>query len=448
MHDERTVTAAEQVEALVKGKGFDAYEIFVAASRSLTIEVRNKGVELFRFSEPVGVALRVLSGGSVGFSFSTSLQRDDLLRMVDNAQISAATQASDLCSVLPEPEAWKSMSGLFDPLLSTVETDDKIQRALELEEKVQALDPRIVRVHKATYNESTRHILITNSHGLSGTHAATSVSSSVSAVAGVNGDSHLGWDYDFGASFDSVDVDRIAKGAVARAVGLLGARKIPTMRCPVLLDNYVASQILDVLAPSLLGDNVRKGKSLLKGRLGSEVFSPHITIRDDGTDVRGAGAAPFDGEGVPHRPVFLVEKGMLQSFLYDTCSGRKDGCLSTGNAVREGVRAVPRPGASNLLVEAGTVPVSDILAGIERGVVITEVMGMHTANPVSGDFSVGASGFLVEKGKITIPVREIAVAGNIVDLFATVEAVADDFRFFGTIGSPSLLVGSLDISGE
>lgn len=448
MHNDRTATAAEQVEDLVRGAGFEGYEIFVSASRSLNIEVRNRGVELFRFAEPVGVALRVLSGGSVGFSFSTSLQRDDLLRMVENARISARTQTSDLCNVLPEPQSFPVISGVYDESLLSVPTDDKIKRALDLEEKVLGLDPRIVKVHKATYNESTRYTLIRNSHGLSGTFASTSVSSSVSAVAGADGESHMGWEFDFGSSFNLIDVDHIASGAVLRAVGLLGARKIETMRCPVLLNNYVASQIVDVLAPSLLGDNVRKGKSLLKGRVGQQVFSKHISIRDDGTDPRGAAVSPFDGEGVAHRRVVIVDQGILKEFLYDTCSGKKDGCASTGNAVRDGIRAVPRPGASNIIIEAGKATVEELLRDVERGVVITEVMGMHTANPVSGDFSVGVSGFLVEKGQVTIPVREIAVAGNIVDLFAAVEGVASDFRFFGSVGAGSLLVGALNVSGN
>jgi len=157
--------------------------------------------------------------------------------------------------------------------------------------------------------------------------------------------------------------------------------------------------------------------------------------------------APFDGEGVPCRDNVVVEEGRLLKFLYDSYCGCKDGCESTGNAVRGGAKGLPHMGVTNFFIENGTTPAVQLLAGINRGILLTDVIGMHTANAISGDFSVGAAGFLIENGVVTVPVKGIAISGNIQELFRAVEGVGDDLRFFGTVASPSLLLGALDVSG-
>jgi PmbA protein len=220
------------------------------------------------------------------------------------------------------------------------------------------------------------------------------------------------------------------------------------MRCPAILDSHVAGEILGVLAPSFLAESVQKGKSILKGKLGERIFSPIIRIRDNGILEGGMATTPFDGEGVPCQDTLLVGDGVLGAFLYDSYCGRKDGCASTGNASRGGVRGLPHMGVNNFYLENGSTSAVDLMSGITRGILLTDVIGMHTANPISGDFSVGASGFLIENGIVTRPVKGVAIAGNIMDLFAKVEAVGDDRRFFGSVASPSLRIESLDVSGS
>ncbi|MFZ3207314.1 MAG: metallopeptidase TldD-related protein, partial [Geobacteraceae bacterium] len=230
--------------------------------------------------------------------------------------------------------------------------------------------------------------------------------------------------------------------------GLLGAGKIATMRCPAVLDNYVATEMLEVLAPSFLAESVYKGKSLLADRMGERLFASGLNIRDDGALAGGMATAPFDGEGAPQSNTLLVADGVLQGYLYDTFYACKMGGNSTGNAGRGGVKSPPRLAVSNFFIENGKVSPEALFAGIGRGVMITEVMGMHTANPISGDFSVGAAGFLIENGVLTAPIKGIAIAGNILELFGSVEQAANDLRFFGAVGAPSIRIAALDVSGE
>lgn len=441
-------TIADKVEKLLQGRLLDGYEISVGASRNLSIEVKEQQIDTFKCSAPVGVSIRLLKAHGMGFSFSTSLDEADLLRMIDNALVGAETQTPDEFNVLPEPALYPELAGMFDEGLSLVDEGEKVARAMELERLVMVADPRVRRVRKSTYGESSYEVCIRNSEGVSGSYRGTSVSSSVSAVAEEGNDSQMGWDFGFSNFFAGVDVAAIARVAAAKATGLLGAGKGPTMRCPAVLDNYVATEILEVLSSAFLAENVQKGKSLLAGRIGEELFSPLLRIRDDGTFAGGMGSAPFDGEGVAQRNTVLVEGGRLRGVLFDSYCARKEGTVSTGNSSRGGVKSPPRMGVTNFFIENGVHSPADLLRGIDRGVLVTSVMGMHTANPISGDFSVGAAGFLIERGHVTRPIKGIAIAGNILELFCNVQKVGNDLRFFGAVGAPSLMVTALDVSGQ
>jgi PmbA protein len=357
-------------------------------------------------------------------------------------------QTPDEFNLLPLPAPLKEMPELFNAGVAAVPVADKVARALELERLTLVADPRIRRVRKATYGESLYSVHLRSSTGIYGSYSGSSVSSSVAAVAEAEGDSQLGWDFSVATGFEAIDIGTIAAEAARRAVIQLGARKIPGMRCPVVLDDRVAADFLELLAPSFSAENLFKGKSLLRDKQGTALFSERITLRDDGGLRNGVATTPFDGEGVPTQDTLLVDRGVVKGFLYDSAYARRFGELSTGNSVRSGVKGLPHLGMTNFFIENGSASAAELFAGIGKGFYITSVIGMHTANPVSGDFSVGATGFLVEDGTCTVPVKGMAVSGNIIDLFRGVELVGDDLRLSSSIASPSLRISVLDISGE
>ncbi|UPU34222.1 TldD/PmbA family protein [Geomonas paludis] len=439
---------ADAVERLLKGRQIDGYEIAVSGSRDLAIEVKQGKVDAFRVAEPLGISLRLLVGQGMGFSYSTALDDAALESMVQGALVAARVQTPDEHFTFAQAAAsYPDTPWLFDPSLASVDESVKVARALELERLVLAVDPRVKRVRKCSYGESTYHSLVRNSLGLSAAYSGTYNSCSVSAVAEADGDAQTGWDYGFSPSFAGIDLAAVASGAGRKATGLLGARTLATMRCQAVLDNRVAADLLDVLSGSFLAENVHKGKSLLAGRVGERLFSGLVSVRDNGLLPGGLGSAPCDGEGVPQQDTALVQGGVLQGFLYDSYWGGRLGARSTGNAVRSSIKTPPKVGPHNLHVEPGTADLATLLTGVRKGVMITEVMGMHTANPISGDFSVGAAGFYVEDGEIRYPVKGLALAGNLLEMFARVDQVGSDLRFFGSTGSPSLRIAELDISG-
>lgn len=441
---------AQTVARLLDGRQLDGYEIMVSQSRDLSVEAKGGRLDAFRCAEPFGVAVRVRQGAGLGFSFSTTLDPAALARMVDGAIVAARMQTPDPFHLLPPAASapYPALPDLYDPTLAATSEQQKIERVLELERLVLAQDPRVKRVRKCSYGESLYQIAICNSSGLSASYQGSYLTMSVSAVAESNGNAQIGWDFGFSHRASDVAPSLIAEGACRKATSLLGARSLPTMRCPVVLTNQVAAQMLEVLSGSFLAENVHKGKSLFAGRTGERLFSELVRIRDNGVLADGMGSAPCDGEGVPQQDTPLVTDGVLKGFLYDAYWGNRLGAASTGNAVRSGVKGPPRLGVHNLHIEPGESTPETLTAGIGRGVLITEVMGMHTANAISGDFSVGAAGLYLEGGEVVHPVKGVAIAGNLLDLFAKVELVADDLRFFGSAGSPALKIGELDVSGS
>ena len=186
---------------------------------------------------------------------------------------------------------------------------------------------------------------------------------------------------------------------------------------------------------------------MMSGKIGSPIASPLVEMVDDPLDPEGTGATNFDGEGVPSRRNVLVGSGTLVSFLSDTFWGRKSGTGTTGSLRRLSPKAPPSVGTAGLRVTAGSRSLRQMMAELGNGVILTEFLGIHTADPVSGDFSVGASGVRFEAGEEREPVRGFAVSGNVLALLRDVVGVGDDFRWFGSTGCPSLAVSGVEIGG-
>jgi PmbA protein len=219
----------------------------------------------------------------------------------------------------------------------------------------------------------------------------------------------------------------------------------------VLLDPFVAAAFFGVLSSALTADAVQKGRSLFAGREGQKVAGELLSLVDDGTLADGLDSAPFDGEGTPTRRTPLIgDGGVLQGFLYDTYTARKAGRESTGNGGRGSYSSLPGVHPTNLVVGGPATPVADILAGIEHGVLVTDAVGVHSgANPISGEFSVGIAGVLIEDGKLTTPVHEVTLAGDIIGMLTNIKALGDDARWVpgGSILTPSVLMDGMAVSG-
>lgn len=440
---------AQRVVTALKKRHIDCYEIFYGASRRLSIEAEGGAVEDYRFAEPYGVALRIIAGGGMGFSFSTRPDDEAIETMVDAADQGARHSTPDEhYAFAGRPGALPETGLLCDETIDSVPMAEKIDRALAVEAGALAADPRVVRVRSARYAESISEVFIMNSLGLSAGYRKSLVSAQLMATAEEGGDQEMGYDGDYSITYAGLNPALVGRRAGIAAAEHLGARPAPTGRFGALLTNEVAAELLGVLASSFLAENVLKGKSVLAGKENARIFSDLVTVIDDGILNNGVASSPVDDEGVTRQRVELVAGGVLSGFLYDLLSAGRAKKAPTGCSGRDSIASPPVPGTSNLYIVAGPHGPDDLLREAGSGVVITELMGVHTANPVTGEFSVGAVGFVCENGKKKYPFKEGAVAGDLVSLFKHVVGVGSDLRFFGGVGAPSLLVEGLDISGQ
>jgi PmbA protein len=427
--------------------GADQSEVFYSSSKELTIEVRNGQVDTLKNSRQHGIGIRVLVGNRLGYAYTTDLSSHALDTALIQAMANAEKNTPDPYLGLPSPEQSYEQLELYDEEIGRVPVEEKIDLAKSLESAAKGFDPRVKITESCTYQDAEYEISLVNSRGIKESYRGAYCGAFVYVVAEDAGDTQTGFGLQFCLKFKDLLPAQVGRDAGWKAVRMLGAKSIKTQKAPVVFDPYVASGFLGVLAPALSAESIQKGKSFFAGKLGSQVFSPLVTLIDDGAMEKGLLSAPFDGEGMKTGKTTLIDQGILTGYLHNTYTANKDGVVSTGNAVRSSFKSTPEVGTTNFYIQQGTTEKEKLLQGIRRGLYITDVMGLHTANPISGDFSLGAAGILIENGELTTPVRGVAIAGNLLNVFKNIDGVANDLVFFIGRGSPSIRVAEMTISG-
>lgn len=449
MTKDELIDIAAKAADMLSGSPLAGYDVYVRSSRSTSVEVKSQELDAYEEAETWGIGVRaMLGGGRMGFSYSTGSE-DAVKHAVDAAIVCAKSSEPDEYNMFPPPPVPPyPPAEEYDGRVASITEQDKIDRAMAIEKAALGFDPRIKRVRKSSASFTEASWALATSTGIRAASSGTYLGCGIMVVAEDESGSQMGYDFDYRRREGEIDYASVGRNAALNAVGLLGARKAPSGMFPVLLDNTVASDFLGVLAASFSAESVIKGKSMLAGKVGQEVCANLINIYDDGLLPGGSGTRPFDDEGVPSRKTPLVAGGRLMGFLHNTYTANRYGAVSTGNAARGGFRSQPGVGGTNLYLEKGGSTFDELISDIPSGLIVREVLGMHTANPISGDFSVGVSGHWVEAGKVAYPVKEAAISGNILAVFMGVEALGSDLRFRGRIGSPSILLKPISVSGS
>lgn len=444
--------AASKLKGLAAGHPSARFELYLEGRASTRIDARHQKIDTLTRSQDLGLSIRVLKNQRMGFSFTTALSASAIERAALAAWEIADFMPEDPHHALPDfnPAAIEA-TGLkesVDSRGSEVAIDQKVRMALDLEARCLAADPRVRAVRSAQFSETLNSCLMLDTAGRLISHRATTFSASISCKAEDGGDSRMGGDHGFAGTLDALDLSTVANRAAISATELLGAGTAPTLTCPAVLRNDVVADLMDFLSASFSAEQVDRGRSMLSiTSIGRPIFSPAITLVDDGLLKDGLATSPFDGEGQACSTNELISAGVVRKLLCDGYHARKLGIPSTGSASR-GIKSPPSISTSNLFIKPGSLSLQELCAGIKKGVLIADLMGLHTANPVTGDFSLGASGFLIEDGMITRPMSGFAVAGNVLGLLGKVEALGNDFRFFGSNGAPSARVTELSIGGN
>ncbi len=444
----------DQLEALVGralAAGADEAEAYGEQSVSRRIKVYSGAVEELTQAARKGVGVRVRRDGAVGYAYTSDLSADALGVIVDRALAHAAVADEDEDALFPEPPAEYPDVQVYDAHIDDLTIEQKIDLARSAERAALDRDPRVKLVEDTIYADGDATVSLVSSRGVRGTYREDHSYVFLYVLAEQDGAVETGIAYAVGRDPAALDAAACGREAAERACRLLGAQPCSSFKGTAVLEPYVAASVLGVLGAALTADAVQKGRSLFASLEGEQVAAPLLSLSDDGLHPDGLASAPFDGEGTPCRRTPIIADGVLQGFLYDVRTAHRVGRASTGNGLRGSYQAVPSVRPTNLILQGPSTPAAEIVAGVDRGVLVTDAVGVHSgANPVSGEFSVGISGILIEGGKLTRPLREVTLASDLLSMLKGVVALGDDARWVpaGSVLVPTVAIEGMSVAGS
>lgn len=412
------------VARATKGEQIEAY---VGRGGETAIRVYEGTVEHFVSAQSEGVGIRVIKDGRTGFAYAGTLDPTAVAEVLAEARDNVQFGTSDEFAGLAEPDGVAPVPQKFwDDELEHFLTTGKISITKELEQLTLGMDKRI-RVEESNYDDGWSETAFATTTGIRESGRGNSCYVSVATLADEGDETQTGYGFSVGDSPKEFDLPKAAREASDRATRLLGAIKPPSKRVTVVLDPYVAAQFLGVIASTLNGESVSKGRSFFADRLGDQVADARITLVDDPTNPLAYTATDIDGEGLAARRNVLIENGVLKKFVHSSYSARRLNTVSTGNAVRGGFAGSPGVGCIAMQLTPGTKSQSELIGEVEDGVWVQMVQGLHSGvNPISGDFSTGASGLLISNGQVGAPVREFTIASTLQRMLLDVVALGND----------------------
>lgn len=432
----------EKALTLSEKLGASDAEIVFSVGESTSIQFKKDIIETAKQSTSAGYGVRAVVGGAVGFA-GTNLM-SDLENTLRTAVSSAKVMEADpLFKNFPEKASYQEVGGLFDDKIVEMSLEECIECATDMISGVKSIENMIPT--SGGFSRSVSYFMIMNTGGLFAQRKGTAVSG-FTDVTTASGEVSTAYDYDVSRRKD-VDFTAIGKNAADLAKKSLKGISCGAEKMPVIFHPFSFADILEnTLVPSVDADNIQKERSGLVGRLGDEIAHPDLSIIDDGTLAGGISSGAFDDEGTPTQKTNVIQNGVLSSYLYDSYTAGKDNVKSTGNGYRYSYSSVPGVDFSNFIIDF---PQSDVIAETKRGIYVNTVIGAHTANEISGDFSIeGRNAFLIENGEISKPIKSVMISGNIFEMLKNIDGAGKDVRSVGGIITPSIRISEMSVIGE
>ncbi len=443
--------ARHAVEATLAAGASDA-EAYSSESSEREVRAHGGEIESLTAATGRGLGLRAWLGKRVGYAFGTDLADDGVAALATRAVEAARAADEDEFAGAPQPSAEPPPQlELGDSSIDAWSTAEVAELALAVEREALGADPRVSGVEQAVYAGSADRVAIASSTGIAGEYESSSCYAYATVLAAGEGGAETGLGFDLARGPAAIDPAAAGREGAERATSMIGAGKPQSRACPVVLDPTVAASFVGLVGGALGADAVQRGRSPFADRVGEALGAEALTLHDDGLDPAGPATAPFDGEGLTSRRTALIEAGVLRTYLFDTYTARRGGTGSTSSAGRAGYRGPPGVSASNLVLAPGTLGFEELLAEAGGGVYVTDVAGLHSGvNPVTGVFSVGASGRVIHGGELAEPVREFTIASDLTSMLRGVRAAGAEARwvpFGGSVRTPPLLIGEMTVAG-
>jgi PmbA protein len=445
--DELLAIAAGLVE---RAEANEQIEVACSHRVSTSVRVYEAEVESLTQAEDQGIGIRVIRDGREGFASAGTLEPAVIEQMLVDARDNATFAEADPHAGIAEPDDVEAVDiDLWRDELFDYSVAQKIDMAVEVERRVKAADKRIAGVPTATYGDGAGSFALASSNGVRAASRSTSAGLGVQVLADDGGQAQTGYAGDGAREPGLIDIDDIVTRAVSQATDLLGATKPTSRKVSLVLDPRLAATVLSVIAGTLSGGRVIKGRTPFADRVGETIAHPSLSFGDDPTDPESLGAESYDGEGLACRPNVLVSNGVLDGYFWDSYTGRRGGTGSTGSALRA-ARGLPGPGIHALTVDNGSGGgLDDLIAGVDDGVFVFSLAGLPSGvNAVSGDLSLGVEGRIIRNGALAEPIGEATVGSTLQRLLLDIIAIGSDrVHLSSGISTPSLVIGDVMLSG-
>ena len=441
----------EEVIKASKEAGIETYELYYEATESTSLDVYLHEVNTFNSSAVAGVCYRCIVDGKAGYASTESFSKEEAEALVERAADNARTMENEeeIC-LCEKGEEYQKIS--YDPY-EMPSTDRMVKDALACQEYLYAADSRIQDGSQTNIIAEKSEVCLDNSNGVSLKNTKVLFAAVAAAVVADGEEKNDSFEIRV-ENPATMNLEEVAKDAARRAVDKLGAGSVATQTCPVVFSQKAMADLLRTFSGIFSAENVQKGMSLLKGKEQEKVASSCITLVDTPFFENSPAQVAFDAEGCATKEKEIIKEGVLTTFLHNMKTAKKAGVKTTGNASKAGYADEISIRPLHFYIKPQQKSFDELLELAQNGVYITEVGGLHAgANPVTGDFSLQSSGFLIEDGKKTRPVKSFTVAGNFYSLLENVKEVGNDLKMNPAItssvmGSPSILVSAMSIAGK
>ncbi|MBR3694070.1 MAG: TldD/PmbA family protein [Erysipelotrichales bacterium] len=435
---------------MAKASGIDALEVYEQTNTQRNIQIFESKVDTYQDSSITGINIRGKYNGKIGNTFvelyDEGMNEKILKHIIDNA---SSISSTDDVPFLSEVQEYQEME-LFNEELANTSTKEIIDLLLSLENKILAGDPRIDQVTDCVYTYGDSKVVIMNSHGIKAERHANYAYILVGTLAKENEDVQSDYQITIMKKKEDYQEDVLVEKALKEVLSKLNAKSMKSGSYKTIIRNDAMSSLLDVLSNSFSADSVQKGLSVLKDKMEQKIVSEKITVVDDPFRSDLIGSSTFDDEGTASCKLSMIENGVLKNFYHNLKTAKKASTVSNGHGYRSGYASPVSISPTNLYIQAGETSFIYLVKQCENGVLITDVSGLHAGfNQLTLDFSLQASGFMIENGSVARPVNLITISGNLLDILSHVEALGNDLKFNSSaVGSPSILFTAINVSGE
>lgn len=444
----------DRIFSMASRKGSEMSEIFFRSSRSFTISAHKGKIEKSSDSISAGLSLKTVRKGKAGFAFTEIIDDLHVEMLVEKAILNMQLNDSDYTEALHADTRIRDDSSYYSGHYEKLPVSWAVDTVLEMEKTAHEADPRIVLVPESRFGFFVDETTICNSQGLENYHREDGGYLVVITVASDGRQHKTGFAYDLARVPDRLDRNKTARRAASESSQKLGAESVKSAKYDIILRNDVFGSLLATFIPTMFSaEMVQRGLSPISRSNEDRIASGLLSIYDEPHLIESLSSRPFDDQGVPTRRKALIDEGIQKSLLYDLKTAKKDGVEPTGNALKNGYKGQTQIAPINISVEPGEDSLEELIERTGSGILITSVEGLHSgAKPMSGEFSLGAQGFLIEGGKKTSSVEQITIASDILTILRSVEAVGND-RVFSipmprTTITPSVMVSGVDIAGS